>query len=114
MTTITAVEEVLPKGNQRVSITGMANGDDSSPVYVPIGLKGFSWQAVGVFGASGGQVNLEISNNGTDWFSIANLSSVGMQVLATQPGGIFIRAHVTAGDGSTDLNVFLRLAGSSC
>ncbi|MDG9696236.1 hypothetical protein QC281_40040, partial [Streptomyces sp. DH17] len=85
--------------------------DDSSPVYVPVGLKGFSWQTVGNFGASG-RADLEISNNGIDWFSVASMSAAAMQVLATQPGGIFIRVRTSG--GVVGLDAFMRLSGSAC
>ena len=87
---------------------GMANGDTGQPQSLP----GFCDRSVSVGGAfgSGGSVALEGSNDGVNFFALPNpagttigVTSAGLQ--ACQTACLWIRPHITAGDGTTLLNV---------
>jgi Flp pilus assembly protein TadG len=63
----------------------------------------------GTFG-TGGSVQMEGSNDGATWSLVTDLSgativkvAAGVSVIAENP--LFMRPHVTAGDGSTSLTV---------
>lgn len=65
------------------------------------------FQAIGTFGA-GGSVQLEGSNDGTNWgkLSPAALTAAGVfAALANNEVPKYIRPNVTAGDGTTDITV---------
>lgn len=110
----------------------MANGDVGAPVGSTIyaanavdtpapgggfmsGFADKTVQVVGTFGA-GGSVALEGSNDGgVNWFALSNASA--QTIAITSPAlqevieaVIWLRPHVTAGDGTTSLTVtmFLR------
>lgn len=81
------------------------------------GVQGAGWrmrpyrtaffQASGTFGA-GGSVQLEGSNDGTNWgkLSVAALTAVGVFApLGNNEYPEFIRPNVTAGDGTTSITV---------
>lgn len=89
--------------------SGLLNGDDGAPIG-GYGIVDGSVQVEGTFGA-GGSVQLEASNDGTNWHLVADPQGndivktaadleTTLDVVARQ-----IRPHVTAGDGSTDLTV---------
>ncbi len=100
---------------RRVRWTGLLNGDDGTPVEMS-GWPDRSVQILGTFG-SGGSVTLQGSNDGgTTWAALtdpqgnaitktsAALEAVTALVHKIRPGG-------TAGDGSTDLTVWLMMGG---
>lgn len=91
----------------------MANGDTGAPAQLP-GSGDKSIAVTGTFGAAG-SCTLEGSNDGTNFFALTNptgsviaITSAGMQ--AVTEACIYIRPHVTAGDGTTSLTatVFCR------
>jgi hypothetical protein len=95
----------------------MANGDTGTPITLP-GNGDKSIHVTGTFGA-GGSCTLEGSNDETNpptnWFALTNPS--GSVIAITSAGGqavveavVWIRPHVTAGDGTTALvaKVFCR------
>ena len=93
----------------------LTNGDDGTRITLPAHADR-SVQIVGTFGA-GGTLVLEGSNDGTNYrtltdfqdnalsFTSAGLESISQVVY-------YIRPRVTAGDGTTDLDVFLLLTGA--
>jgi hypothetical protein len=84
----------------------MANGDTSAPIQCP----DFADKTVtftGTFGA-GGSVTLQGSNDGTNYFTLKDPSSTaitktsaGISAVLEHP--LYVRAQVTAGDGTTAL-----------
>lgn len=86
----------------------MANGDTGQAS--PEGCWSQAWgTATGTFGVAG-SVQLEGSNDGTNWFKLspAALTAAGSFLLAAQERPRFIRPHVTAGDGTTALIVIVK------
>lgn len=74
-----------------------------------------SVQVVGTFG-SGGTVVIEGSNDGTNYRTLndfqgsaLSFTSAGLEGIAEVPA--YIRPRVTAGDGTTDIDVFLVAVG---
>jgi hypothetical protein len=91
-----------------VSWTPMLNGDTGQPA----SISQYSDRTVHVTGtfSVGGTAVLEGSNDGTNWSTLTDLTgtaisktAAGVSIVAENPR--FIRAHVTAGDGSTSLTV---------
>lgn len=92
---------------------GITNGSQGLRFNVPEGWVPQLWTASGTFG-TGGNVNIEVSNDGVNWFSPANTLKTAPAVLtAAAPTNriyptiipVFIRPNVTAGDGTTALLV---------
>jgi hypothetical protein len=102
-----------PSGNTRTLIAtwpAMANGDDGEPIkFSQYADK--SMQATGIFGV-GGSVVLEGSNDGENYAPLRDQS--GNQLVLNSPGiemvtqaTLYVRPRVTAGDGTTQINVIL-------
>lgn len=90
--------------------TGLLNGDDGSPIDWSEWADR-TFQATGTFGA-GGSVQMEWSNDGTNWVLASNPQ--GTTSAKTAAGGcallessLYVRPRVTAGDGTTSLTVKL-------
>lgn len=90
--------------------TGLANGDDGAPVDWSC-YADRSFQCFGTFGA-GGSVQMEWSNDGTNWVLASNPQ--GTTSAKTAAGGCallesarYVRPRVTAGDGTTSLTAIL-------
>lgn len=93
----------------------ITNGDDGDALESP-GAADRSIQVIGTFG-TGGSVTLEGSNLPSpsvdaDWFTLTD--PLGNDLTFTAAGGKqigevtrHIRPHCTAGDGSTDLDVYV-------
>lgn len=91
----------------------LTNGDDGDEVELP-GFADRSVQVEGTFGA-GGSINLEGSNKpapavDADWVILTDpqgnaltLTAAGLEAISEYTR--WIRPHVTAGDGTTDLDV---------
>lgn len=84
----------------------MANGDTGAPQMLP-GNADRTIQVTGTFGA-GGSVAAEGSNDGVNYFALTD--PTGTTIAITSAGGkaiteacMYIRPHVTAGDGTTAL-----------
>lgn len=65
----------------------------------------------GTFGA-GGTISIQGSNDGANWFDLTDfqgvdieLTAAGLKPIAENP--LYIRPYVSAGDGTTDLDVIL-------
>jgi cystathionine beta-lyase family protein involved in aluminum resistance len=86
----------------------MANSDTGAPVSLP-GYCDRSIQASGTFG-SGGSVAFEGSNDGVNYYALPSPggSTIAITTAAIDPcttAVLWIRPHVTAGDGTTSLTV---------
>lgn len=101
----------------------MANGDIGVPVGSPLDgagqvglgqLAGYadkSFAFTGTLGAAG-SIQLEGSNDGTNWFILTDplgnsilFTAAQTQLKAVTEAAIQVRPHVTAGDGTTALTV---------
>lgn len=111
-TTAKVIEEITTFGDDChvVTWTAMANGDDGDPVELS-GSTIRSCQVEGTFG-SGGSVAFEGSNDGTNYAALRTTTNAVIAVTADDLQGFpvasrYFRPRVTAGDGTTDLNVTL-------
>lgn len=94
----------------------LSNGDQGIAAEYPE-YSDRSVQVSGTFG-SGGTVVIEGSNNGTDWAVLSDPKGYSLSVTSADIAGVvemtrYIRPRVSAGDGSTNLEVsmFLRRTG---
>lgn len=90
--------------------TGLANGDDGEPVGA-IGSGDRTIQVIGTFGI-GGTIIVEGSLNNADWFQLRDPASAAISFTAAGGRAIlentpYVRARVTAGDGTTALTALL-------
>jgi hypothetical protein len=100
-------------GNTRsvvVAWTGLTSGDDGDPVQFSQ-YTDKSVQVSGSFGA-GGSVRLEGSNNGIDYAPLTDpqgndINITSPKIKMASEATLYVRPRVTAGDGSTSLNVHL-------
>lgn len=94
----------------------MANGDTGAPVpYSKFADR--SVQVSGTFGV-GGAVTIEGTNDGTNWATLTDLRGTPLVITAASIVMVAeitlqIRARVTAGDGTTSLDVVLMAKGTS-
>lgn len=111
MAEITGKSVVDNGGFIKYTWAGLGNGDTGNP----FGARLFadrSVQVVGTFG-SGGQMNLEGSNDGgTSWSTLTDPQGNALEMTDTTIEAILeytelIRPNVTAGDGSTDLTIHI-------
>ena len=114
MATITPTVTYAPDGNRNAVLVvwaALANGDDGAP-FKGFGIIDGSVQVQGTFGV-GGSVQMELSNDATNYQLAADPQ--GNDVIKTAADletlldivGRQIRPRVTAGDGTTSLNVTL-------
>ena len=95
---------------------GLLNGDVGSSISFPQSTDR-SVQVTGTFGA-GGSLNIVGSNDGgTTWAVLTDPQGNALTFTATKIEAIselpaLIRPEVIAGDGTTDLDVFIFMAGS--
>jgi hypothetical protein len=61
-------------------------------------------QATGTFGA-GGSINMQVSNDGTNWMNAGNIAAANAHVALTVVGARFFRPSVSGGDGTTNIAV---------
>lgn len=85
----------------------LGNGDTGQPLTYPDYGGDMTVAFTGAWG-SGGSVSLEGSNDGTNWSVLTNpqgaaitKTSPGVTLVAAGPQ--FVRPHVTAGDGTTEI-----------
>lgn len=88
----------------------LANGDDGDALSCAQYTEK-SAQVVGTFGV-GGAVQIEGSNNGTDWSVLTDpqgnaLTFTGAKIEMVAEATMYIRPRVTAGDGTTSLTCIL-------
>lgn len=111
MATIGKTGEWLSKGIHKTTWANLSNGDDGSPQDAA-GLSDRSIQVKGTFG-SGGQVDIEGSNDGgTTWHILNDPQGNALSITAAKVEAVLeyvdqIRPNVSAGDTNTDLTVVL-------
>lgn len=97
-------------GVKVISWANLLNGNSGEAV----GFSSHPDKTVHVAGtfSTGGSVNLEGSNDGTNWVILTDsagtaitLTAAGLVTVTQNP--LFIRPNVTAGDGSTAIDVIL-------
>lgn len=118
MATVAPIQVWRTKRASKTSWLALANGDTGFPDSSGR-LSDKSVQVTGTFGA-GGSVTIQGSNDGgTTWFTL-NDPSAGTDLTFTTAGGFeilenveLIRPNVTAGDGTTALNVYLFCASTA-
>jgi hypothetical protein len=109
----TIQETRIATGNTKsivVAWNSLANGDSGSPI--PFSqYTDKSVQVTGAFGV-GGSVRIEGSNDGTNWAVLTDPQGNDLNITAPKIEMVteatrLVRPFVTAGDGSTNLNVHL-------
>jgi hypothetical protein len=98
------------RGIYRYKWTGLANGDTGSPVRLP-NLPKKSVQVTGTFGTSG-SVSFEGSNDNTNYVVLDDQADAAITLTAAGLVGVrdnaeYVKPVVTAGDGTTALDVVL-------
>jgi hypothetical protein len=95
---------------QLIEWEGLADGDTGVEVE-SLAFADRTVQVIGTFGA-GGELTMEGSNDGTNWVTLTDyagdaivFTAAGMSVVLENP--FYIRPNVTAGDGTTDLDVIV-------
>jgi hypothetical protein len=88
----------------------MLNGDTGSGVKIGR-YPDKTVQVVGTFGV-GGTVAIEGSNDGTNWGALHDPQGTAIAIQDLEPiliaeSPLYIRPNVTAGTGSTDLDVYI-------
>lgn len=98
-------------GRTKYVWTGLLNADSGTPVGGVGSMNDYTIQVVGTFGAAG-SVAFQGSNDGVNFFVLddvaaapANITTQKITKLAQVP--MFLRPVVTAGDGTTNLSVFV-------
>lgn len=119
--TTTVPDTNLGSGKDRTLLAvsaAMANADTSAPVPL-LGFDEVGVTVTGTFGA-GGSVAIEGSFDGTNFFALPNVAGTTVAITAAGYAYVlaatrFIRARVTAGDGTTALvmSIFLRTKSRS-
>jgi len=115
MATITAaITEIKPyrENGHAILWETLTNGDSGSSIEMP-GSAIRSVQVTGTFGA-GGTVVIQGSNDGSNWVTLNDIEGNALSLTAAGIESIqevtrYIRPSVTAGDGTTDLDVTLVL-----
>jgi hypothetical protein len=110
MATINPVIELMGDRGLRATWPNMANGDVGAPVNWT-NFMDRSIQVEGVFG-TGGSVAVEGSNNGTNFRSVSDMRGNALAINTARIEQLedcvfLLRPNVTAGDGTTLLNVTL-------
>lgn len=98
-----------------VTWPAMANGDDGQPIELA-NFADRSVQTTGTFG-TGGSVRIEGSINGTDYAPLTDPQGNNLDINTSKIEAIsevvrYIRPRVTAGDGTTSVNVCMLLKGN--
>src|SRR6185437_2739870 len=105
----TGVGKWISRSVHKWTDSGLLNGDTSTMLNAP-SLPDKTVSVTGTFG-TGGSVSLEGDNvDGTSGVILKdtagnNLTFTAAGVVAIAPDAAFIRAHVTVGDGSTNLQI---------
>lgn len=101
---------------RRVKWTGLGNGDSGDAIKMG-GWQDRTVQVLGTFG-TGGSISIEGSNDGgTTWATLSDplgnaltFTAAGMKQITELP--YQMRPNVTAGDGTTAIDVYLALRGN--
>jgi len=116
MATIPHTDQMYFLDRRNFIWTGLGLGDDGDPSHYEGGPPG-TVQVTGTFGA-GGNIVIEGSNDKVNWVTLRETGGTGgpgssvLSLNAPDLAGIledplYIRPRVTAGDGTTSINVIL-------
>lgn len=115
MATITAAKTRVSEGKNTHLWELLTTTNDTGSAVGGMGARQLTVHAFGTWGA-GGNVNIEGSNDGTNWDVIDDeggtpiaFGANGFAALPVSPR--FVRPFVTAGDGTTDVDVVLAVVG---
>jgi len=113
--TTNSLDVIIENGVRVTKWETVTNGDTGAQLNVA-DLPDKTVQVIGTFG-TGGSINIEGSNDGTNWEiltdiagSAITLTAAGMRTITENP--LYMRPNVTAGDGSTDLDVLVVSRGT--
>jgi hypothetical protein len=103
----------LPRGVQGVKWIGLGNGDTGQP-FECVSWPDKSIQVLGTFGA-GGNCRMEGSNMDSDtptWATLNDPQGAALDITAASIEAVLehslkVRPNITAGDGTTSLDVYL-------
>ena len=111
------VTRISADGNKSwvVSWLTMANGDTGLPIELPA-HSDRSVQLGGTF-STGGTVVLEGSNDGTNYITLDDFQGNALSFTSADLESVsqitrYVRPDITAGDGSTSIDVYLLLTGA--
>jgi hypothetical protein len=115
-----AFERRVSSDGSSVLVTWTGLLQSSSDDGAAVGLSAWgsrTFQVTGTLGAAGA-VTLEGSNDGVTWATLADKQGVPLVVAtlglkSTQDITVFVRPRITAGDGTTNLNVSVCLRRDS-
>ena len=114
MATISIASTKLHRGSHQWLWETLTNGDVGGPLDTNQGSVSFADKTIHVVGTFGsnGTVVIEGSNDGTNWLTLNDPTGVALSFTATGLKTILenpkeIRPNVTAGDGTTDLDVYI-------
>lgn len=86
----------------------------TADVGAPLGFPAWGERTVQVFGTfgAGGNIVIEGSNDGANWVTLANRSGGALSfnnaaLSRIQDYPVYVRPRVTAGDGATNLSVYV-------
>lgn len=119
MATVAHTPQVLPtmvdyQGVRSRKWANMANGDVGEPI-VLTKYNDRTLHVTGTFGV-GGTVTFEGSNDGTEYLAMrdvfnATVSATEAKLITLAEVPLYVRPHVTAGDGSTVITVICTAVG---
>jgi hypothetical protein len=118
MATIASTKALNERGRATTIVhswAALANGDDGAPIQLPF-LSDRSVQVSGTFGV-GGNVRIEGSLDGVNYAVLTdpqgnNLDLSSAKIESVMEVVQFIRPRVTAGDGTTSVNVTILTVGA--
>lgn len=115
MAVTTKAGKAIMRGVHQTVWSAVPNGNTGDPQTCPT-MNDKSVQVVGTFGV-GGSINIEGSNDGVNYTVLHDpsnaaitLTAAGIREILENP--LYIRPNVTAGDGSTAINVILIQRGA--
>lgn len=105
-----AVTNYPTRGQVQVKWTALANGQSGDSASIGR-WRDRTIQAMGVFGV-GGTVTVEGSQDGSTWGAVTDHNAVAITLTDGKPrviaeGPLYIRPRISAGDGTTAINVIL-------
>ncbi|KKK57679.1 hypothetical protein LCGC14_3052050 [marine sediment metagenome] len=115
MAVVPIVPTKLSRGSHKWVWETLLNGDTGGPLDPDGGGSTFADKTVhvkGTFGV-GGNVIIEGSNDGVTWVTLTDPQGTALNTITTETleaileNPLYIRPRVSAGDGTTDLDVIL-------
>ena len=112
MSTVTAVPTVINNSAQQALWETLTTTADTGSGIELSSHADRSFHAVGTFG-SGGTVDIQGSNDGTNWALLKDPFGNDLQLNASAPLAAlteatrYVRPLISAGDGTTDIDVYM-------